>query len=404
MIDGACQFTENMYDWTREKIKDYITANSSNDFLYIKYTWRQLGLSEEWYEKQCRDLMNDWLIIRREVDLQWTKSSDNSVFKEDELDLISSLLKPSIGNHTVEVSRVIPETNEIRMIPYNFVLYKPIIKDKVYFIGVDTAGGMDKDFSTIVLTDPDDNFRPVAIFKNNKINVRQFADLLVCLIKQHVPNSILFIENNNYGKGVIDICLDYISKSIYFEYKVQDKDKTKPNPSQVTEAISYGINTSTGTRELMMDVLREIVSDAASDVIATEIYEDIKGLIYNSRGKIEHDRGMHDDVLFGYLMVQYAVRYGNNIAKFMRNRKHIKANTNAVTAITGSPEERARLNDPAYNKGMDVDFQDILRLMSQGETLDSIKQDLINRSTKQKGKRPGSEINQNTLALLRAKR
>lgn len=395
LIDDGCEFLEDMYDWTRERILNYITDNSSNDFLYIKYTWQQLGLTQAWYDKLCRELTNDWLIIRREVDLVWTKSSDNSVFDEKTLDAIFALIDQTPSNMIVETNKVIEATGEVRKAPYSFILHKPIDPSKVYFIGVDTAGGLDRDFSTIVITDPMDSYKPVATFKNNKINVEQFARLLIQLIKVVTPRGVLFIESNNYGKGVIDIIVDVIPKNIYYEYKIQDKDKTKVNPSTVTRSISYGISTTGSSRPLMMDALKEIINDTPEQIVSQDIYENIKGLVYTKAEKIEHDDGMHDDVLFAYLMVQYAIRYGNNIAKFLRDIKNVKGSIDSLVNITSNDKNTQNLiNDPAYNKGMDINFAELVRMVGSGENFEIIKARLEkNAGNKGNPGRPATEIN-----------
>ena len=363
LIDGACVFVEDMYDWPREKIKTYIEANSSNDFIYIKYTWQQLGLTQEWYDKQCRSLLNDRLVIRREVDLEWTKSSDNSVFEEETLDLLYSYINFVTSTLIVEVKKYVESMEEIRVIPYSFKLLEPLQKDKVYFIGCDVGGGLGKDSSTMVITDPDRAFKVVGVFKNNTININNFALLIETFIKKHSPNSILFIENNSYGKGVIDILIDRIPKSLYYEYNIPDKDKTKSNPSKVTSSITYGISTNSASRALMFDLLREIIEDTPTVIQNEELYADIKGLVYSKNGKIEHGLATHDDVLMGWLMVLYSVRFGNNIGKFMRSVADVKKNLSTLVAMTGSIEARNAAIDPVYNKGVNIPFKDLIGAM-----------------------------------------
>lgn len=400
ILDEACAFIEDMYDWSREKVLEYIRANSSNDFINIRYTWQQLGYDAEWYDKQCRDLFHDWITIKREIDLVWTKSSENSVFKEEELDCLYTYIDQNSSSMVLEVERVNEESGEVTTIPYSFVLHKPLVKDRVYFVGVDVAGGLGRDFSTIVITDPTDNYKTVATFKNNKINIKQFAMLQLALIRKLIPKSILFIESNNYGKGVIDILIDFIPKNLYFEYKVSDKDKTAVNPSTVTDTITYGISTTSKSRDLMIDLARTIVLESPEQIVSNEIYSDIKGLIYTKSGKVEHDAGMHDDSLFGYLMVRYAVDYGNNIAKYLRDIKATKKQVTALSNITGSKAAQNLAIDPAVNKGVDIDFNELLRLTAAGENIDDIKKRLERLANSNKTGRKSSTADPSLVALL----
>ena len=375
-----------MYDWTRKKIQEYILANSANGFLYIKYTWQQLGLSQEWYDKMCRELTYDWLIIRREVDLVWTKSSDNSVFKEEQLDKLYQFVQTETTTLIIDVKKENKETKEIRTIPYAIKLLKILDPAKCYFVGCDVGGGTGRDYSTIIVTDPLDNFREVATFKSNVINLTNFRLLIEALIINHIPKSALFIENNSYGKGVIDELLDSpkVAKRIYFEYKIQDKDKTKSNPSKVTDTIQYGISTNTATRTLMIDIVKEIVEEEPESVVSEDVYNDIKGLIYSKSGKVEHDTTTHDDSLFGKLMVLYAVRYGNNVTRFLRDANELAKTKRRAEALSANNVLVKVIDDPATNKGLDINFDDLVRRIHAGDDINELKEHLLNGSKKGK--------------------
>lgn len=368
LIDSSCTFIEDMYGWTRDEIKEYIKDNSSTDFLYIKYTWKQLGLTDEWYERECRALDNDWLIINREINLVWTKASDNSVFKEDVLNAIFQALRTPIGTFPVEFVKSITDGNSGKKVnklsKFFITLYEELCPNKTYFIGVDTAGGLDRDNSSFIITDPVRDCKPVGVFKNNTINTSYYSTLLLTLIKKHLPNSILFIENNSYGKGVIDNIIDFIPKNIYYQYNVQDKDKTKSNPKLATNSITWGINTNPQTRDVMMDVLKETVNDTPELMCIEELYDDLKALVYDKNGRIDHEPNLHDDTLMAYIMVKYTMHYGNNISKFLRDIKDPEKGMQRLRQITNS--QGNIVDDPVYNKGTQVDLSEILNLVSAG--------------------------------------
>lgn len=357
VIDTACDFLEEMYDWTRVEVLKYVTDNSKNDFINIIYTWKQLGFSDEWYQKECRSLMYDWLIINREINLVWTKASDNSVFNEEQLNVINDALKISIGKKQLDIMKYNEDEGCLVKSTFFFNLYKDLDPEKTYFIGVDVAGGLDRDNSTFVISDPDIDYKPVAVFKNNSINTKYFTLLLQELIK-FLPNSILFIENNSYGKAIIDHLVDIIPNNLYFDYRINDKDKTSSkDPSKISKTISYGINTNTSTRDIMMDILKELVIDSPNVISIQELYDDIRGLVYNSKGKIEHERGLHDDCIMAYLVLRYAIAHGNNIGHFLRNRSiGTVAKVNTI--------------DPAKNHGVNIDIRILAELVANGLTFE----------------------------------
>jgi hypothetical protein len=396
LIDNACVFVEEMYDWDRDILKDYIATNSSNDFLYISYTWKQLGLDEEWYKKECRVLNNDRAIIKREIDLQWTKSSDNSVFTEEQLDIIDSKKRTPIGIKYMDIKKVIKSTGEIRTFKFPIVLYEELKKEKVYFMGVDTAGGLDADNSAFTITDPEKDFAPVAVFKHNTIDINVYSSLIAQLVQEELPNCIVVPEFNSYGKGLVENLLDVIPKNIYYEYKLADKDKTANNPATKTDSIKYGITTDKASRPLMIDILKEIVADEPELLAIPELYDDVKGLIYKN-GRIDHEVGMHDDVLFSYLFVKYVVRYGNNIGRFLRTRAKVAQNAKNFNAIT-----RKVVDDPAVNKGQNHDFAELTQMILDGVPPDQLAKILGQKNNKVKGPQ-SSGIDTNLANMLAGK-
>lgn len=374
LIDKACKFSEQMYDWSKKEIISFIEANSSNDFVSIEFTWKELGLTQEWYNKECRALDNDMLLIRREIDLEWTKSSDNSVFKEDQLESIFQQLREPIGTLTLNVHlEDFDITAGSAREKYLVTLYEELNPDKMYLIGVDTAGGLNKDFSTFTITDPD-TLRPVGFFKNAKINTSYFSSLLLELITTHLPESILVIESNNYGKAVIDNLIRRIPKNIFYDYKIADKDKAGIT-NKISKNIQYGIATTTSSRPLMLDLLNTIMNEETLCLVYPEIYDELKTLVYNKQGKIEHDSNAHDDTIFSYLFVRYAIAFSNNISKYLRDSTNIVSNITKVVSnaivkhnIVGSNSDVKEFFEPKVN----ISAEQYMNLTMQGMSPDEI--------------------------------
>ena len=138
-------------------------------------------------------------IIRRELDLVWTKATDNSVFSEEQLELISSMLveEPVEKKFLTVMTEDDDVDGEIQE-KYALKIYRPLIRDKRYLVGVDTSGGTGKDSSAFTVVDPID-LKPCAVFRNNKINTAYYCSVLLQLVTDVLPNSILVIERNSYG-------------------------------------------------------------------------------------------------------------------------------------------------------------------------------------------------------------
>jgi hypothetical protein len=188
IIDKAASFDESMYDWDLDRIYKYIQSNSDNDFIHIKFSYKELGRSEEWFKKQCRALFNDMMLIKREILLEWTLSSDNSPFNEEQLEEIKNSIKEPIGKLFIRDV-------------YKVVFYEDLNKDMNYLIGNDVGAGLSQDNSAITIVHPI-TLKVVGEFRNSTIDTAELSLFLMELISQYMPNSVLIIERNSYGRSL----------------------------------------------------------------------------------------------------------------------------------------------------------------------------------------------------------
>ena len=112
---------------------------------------------------------------------------DSSVFSEEQLDKISQFIKnPCTYLYVLDKQFTIDwyETPDVNL---------------NYILTCDVAGGLSRDFSTVVFVHPED-FRVVADFKSNKIDTDYLIKLILVLMTLYFRNSFLVIEKNSYGK------------------------------------------------------------------------------------------------------------------------------------------------------------------------------------------------------------
>lgn len=93
MKESATPFTELWYDLEYNELMNYINANRNSSFVYIKYTYQQLGRSEKWFSEICKDMNNAWADIRREILLEWSTGVENSPFTQQDLETVQELTK-----------------------------------------------------------------------------------------------------------------------------------------------------------------------------------------------------------------------------------------------------------------------------------------------------------------------
>lgn len=318
MIDSAAEFDEHMYDWSKDELDNFLDKNSDNDFIYIRFTYKQLGRSEKWFREQCRNLNNDIEKINREILIQWAKSTDNSPFAADRID--------RLHQHKADVIATLPILNN----SYILNIYKDFDWNSKILIGGDFGGAETRDGSALSICESD-SLQVAADFNNNKADAVDMANIVLELMTKYLPNSVFIPERNSYGKAVIDILLrTSVANRIYYEYK-EEMAETKLTDGHVKKerirVKKYGVHTDSQTRPLMMDILMDMVENDYKNILSPRVIEDITTLERKKNGKIEHadtkiaGKSAHDDNLFSYLMVRYIWNYGKNLSRFLIYKK-----------------------------------------------------------------------------------
>jgi hypothetical protein len=346
IIDKAARFEYECFDMSDEEFHEFVQKNSSNNFVFVQYTYRELGKSEDWLKEQIRYFQGDLAKVKRELLLEWPKSTDSSVFTEEQLDLIASFTKQP--------------TTSINVNGYFIQFYETPDLSTNYIVSCDIAGGLSQDNSAMSIIAPDD-FRVIGDFRNNKIDTENMKQLIEKLITDYFRNALLIIERNSYGLNL----LQYFMKNKNIEPRmIQEEreslgEKTQKDGFTVkrkTKNIIYGVDTNQKTRKLMFELLPEIVDNEYERIVSPRLYEDIAGLERKRNGKIEHSATSHDDNLMSYLIFRYALHYGSSLKnRFKINPIPTKTNIKTVSS------------DDNYRK-----IESILREVQSAESLSMV--------------------------------
>lgn len=143
MIQNAATWSVDLFDLSPEELTNFINSNSTNDFIFVQYTYKDLGRSEEWLEKQKRLLANDMLTLKREVLLIWPHSTDGAVFNEEQLSKVFNFLKPV-------------KTTLLVFNKYPISFYEDPELSMNYILSCDVSGGLSSDNSVINIIHPED--------------------------------------------------------------------------------------------------------------------------------------------------------------------------------------------------------------------------------------------------------
>jgi len=329
--EQAAEWKLECFDMSIEELDDYIEKNSENDFLYVQFTYTELGKSEKWLNTQVRLMQGNMVKIKRDLLLVWPRSTDTSVFKEDQLEKIASFVRPAIT--TIFVNGYAIDFYE-----------KPDLRTN-YIISCDVGGGLSNDSSAISIIAPDD-FRIVGDFRSNKIDTDAFRLLIKELMVTWFRNAILIIERNSYGLNILHNLMKdrIVEPRMVREERVTMGEKTEKDGFVVrrkTKNIVYGVDTNTKTRREMFDILPNIVEFEYDKIVSHKLYQDIADLQTKKNGKIEHADGAHDDNLMSYLVFRWALHFG----KCLRNKFKISPMpTKSNIKVVSSAEDIKKIN------------------------------------------------------------
>ena len=313
-------FSELWYDFTLEQLYQTLNANEKSIFVYIKFSYQQLGYGEDWLKERIKELNQKWVDIRREFLLEWATSSENCPFTQEELRNVQRFVRNPIKQFYIS--------------NYLFNIYKEITPKTKTLIGVDVAAGYSRDSSAISICDADTTSL-IGDFNCNYINPVDLSKVIYELVTRHLPNSLVTIERNGVGTGTLaKLIKSKIRNNIYYEIKERvieerpDGIRTKKR-KQLTKV--YGVDNSATVREQLMDLLTDRVQTHYDKFVSPIIYEELKNLEIKKNGRIDHSSNSHDDSVFSYLYAIYPIYYG----------KHVKENWNITIPTLRTAEDEA---------------------------------------------------------------
>ena len=352
--EAATPFSERWYDLSRLEIAEILASNTNSSFVYIRFSYQQLGKSEEWFKKVCIDMRKDWDAIRREILLEWSHSSANSPFRAEDLDIIKGLLRHPI--------------NTVLMLnKYELKIFEKVDLRNPPIMGVDVSGGYQRDSSAITVIDSYST-RVVAELNSNFISTPELARIIYDIVSNWMPNCVVNIERNGgFGASVIARLLQTsIRKNLFFTIKdkvVEERITGAQVHRRTQKTKVYGSDSTKAERENLMEIMRDRVEYHKDKIISQTIYDELCGLEVKKNGKIEHSDNTHDDQVFSWLWALY-VYY--NAGDLMENwgitRRVLKTDAEleeAVYEITEPQSEVLKELDIADNEEIQDEIKTI---------------------------------------------
>ena len=331
--ETATPFSERWYDLTYDQIMNIIGSNTNSNFVYIKYTYQQLGKSEEWFKNLCILMNKKWDDIRREVLLEWSASSENSPFRAEDLDTIKGLLRQPI--------------NTILLLnKYELKIYEKVNMKYPPLIGVDVSGGYQRDSSAITVVDSYST-RVTAELNSNFISTPELSIIIHDIVSKWMPNAVVNIERNGgFGSSVIAKLLQTsIRKNLFYTIKdkvVEERVLGTAIHKRTQKTKVYGSDSTKAERDQLIEILRNRVEYHKDKIISPTIYEELCGLEVKKSGKVEHSSNTHDDQVFSWLWALYIYYCGGDL---MNNwgiaKRELRTDADLEEAVYDIKEEQS---------------------------------------------------------------
>ena len=365
--EDATKFSEQWYDYSYAKLKMILDANTKSDFVYIRFTYQQLGQTEEWFSEICKLMKNSWNDIRREVLLEWSTGVENSPFREEDLDVIAGLVREPI-NITYLLEKYRFET----YLQTDTRTYPPLI-------GVDVSGGYKQDSSTITVVDSCTT-KVLGCLNCNYISTLDLARCIEFIVKHWMPNAIVNVERNGgFGATVIAKLKKMgLQKNLYYEIKdvvVEERQDGVHSYKQKIRTKVFGLTSTREIRKLLIDILIDRVENHKDKFLSPIIYHELLGMEIKRNGKIEHSAKTHDDQIFSMLMALYMWYEGVNMAeRFGLKKSTIKTDDEVDEQLDYYNDDTVEIVD-SFNK-------------------ESLVEEAISESLKELNKSSGITINE----------
>ncbi len=311
----ALRFSEKLYDSKDNKtLKEIVDNGSGNNFLYLEFSYSQLGKDEKWLRNVTRNKSPE--VVAIDYLNKWIHGSSETILSKRLLDLLE--------NNIVEpVSTTIDESIIMRWYADQSVLNRPEYKNIPYIIGSDTSDNIGKDFTTIVLVNPKD-MAVVMTCRCNQSNMVCIANIIFNLLMRF-PNSV-FVPEKNKAASLLDMLITLITtkttwdcyKRIYNAY-VQEQgesfDFRKVDINLGTHRKAFGFKT-TGAEDsrklLYSSVLTTTVERNHTRIFDKIIIDEIFGLVVKN-GRVDHSSGGNDDTLIAYLLCCWFIMFAKNV-------------------------------------------------------------------------------------------
>lgn len=266
------------------KIYDDATKKK-NEFKPLKFDWRAVPTRDKAWEKSERLLLGDKFEEEHECIFQ---GASNTLLPASSIRKIDS-----------SITNPICEMNDLK-------IFEEPIQDKSYIVVVDSAEGVEEDFSVCnVIKINESSYEQVAVYRNNTIKPELYALKVVEIAKKY-NNGFVFVELNSIGSLVAHIIADEQYYENMFTTK-REKNRQMLKIGRNSDRLP-GIKTSTMVKNQGCTSIKNMIDNDTLIIRDRTCFEEFTNFV--SKGSsYAAEKGYTDDivmtfVLFGWIVLQ----------------------------------------------------------------------------------------------------
>ena len=325
LTQSSYRFNDTLYDIEdRDQLMKIIRKSSLAEMVYIEYSFFQLGGTQEEFlkliEKSKREGSDTDQILRDLFNI-WTSGTGR--LSPLKLELIQDLKQNIRTPNFVEY-----------LDDYTFNWY--IDKDKRFgnyfksipiILSLDPSENIGEDFSGFNFINAKDG-SILGVMRINETNIIKICDLVFNILVKY--DNILFIcERNSTGVTIIDILIDRMIKNNIdpikkiFNFIIQENDNTRYTKNELLNSKirkKFGFRTSNsksmGRTFLFKTVLMKGLELFKDRIYDSVLIDEIVNTKKDNKGRLDHEVGKHNDVMFSYMIGLFVIFYGKYLYKY----------------------------------------------------------------------------------------
>ena len=329
IFESAMPFSEALYDLKdRTALLDIIrkSSDSAAPMLYLEFSYRQLGRSDEWFREAAARSKASQDDINRDLLNIWQSSSDNAILTEEVRRKVRASSREPLYSDLSSGFMVKWYEDQATVESEEF-------RHSHLILGMDTSENIGRDFTTMTIISVDD-MRVVATARCNDSNTMEIARFVVALIKRF-PGLVYIPERNNTGTAIIDYAIEVMQKDninpyfrIYNEVvqnygdpKYRNVDVYNFQEIHGHTRATFGFRTSgaavsgTSRNLLYKNVMLKTLDLNSSRIYDRTLISEFCNLTLKG-GRIDHEANKHDDQVISYLLACFLVFYGKNLSMY----------------------------------------------------------------------------------------